>query len=390
MSTSIIKSFCPGSARSKLICILIIVGGLVAVTIIAAVPKNKSEPQVLPPPPVNVMVEQIAVIETMPDQFELDGTVEPNLVVNVAAEVPGRIERYGPYTGSNGERKAQQLDEGDPILAGQPLMYLNTELLQAAYNQAKAQYEQDQRDYARFKEARLRNVATQKEIDNARTALELSKANLQQVKAQLDRTTIFAPVSGIINRLAAEVGEYVQPGMTCAEIVDNETVKIVVNVPEQDISYFTVGQEQQILDRLNDQVSFQGKISYISEVAEPLARTTRVEISLPNKDKKLHSGQIVAVRMKRQDLHNAIMIPLDAIIPLEDGYMVYVVEDGKALPKNNIRIDIRSIKGKRIRVLSGLNDGEQLIVKGQQMCGPSQPVNIITAQPTQNDVAASQ
>jgi membrane fusion protein (multidrug efflux system) len=332
---------------------------------------DKAEPEVVPPPPVNVTVQRVAVIPTVSDEFVLDAIVEPNWVVEVAAEVEGRIERYGQANG-------RPLEEGDSIEAGTTLVHLNTDLLQAGYNQAKAQYEFDLRNYGRIKEARQKNVATQQELDQAGTSLALSKATLDEVKAKLDRTQIASPVSGVVNSLPVEIGEFVQPGMTCAQIVDTKTVKIVVNISEQDIGYFKVGQEQKIFaDDDGETVTLGGEITYISRVAEELAHTTRVEISIPNREDRFHSGQFVTVRLKRQDLKDVIMVPLDAIIPLEDGYMVYLAEEGKAQPRKNIQIDILSIKGKQIRVVGGLEGGEELIVRGNWMCGPGQEVNVI-------------
>ena len=363
----------------KLLPLVIILGGLAVVWVIYKLPVNKTEPEVVPPPPINVTIQRVAVIPVVSDEFVLDATVEPNRVVKVAAEVEGRIERYGQIN-------ERPLEEGDYVEAGTALIYLNTDLLQAAYDQAKAQYEFDLRNHGRIEEARQKNVATQQELDQASTSLALSKATLAEVKAKLDRTQIVLPVSGVVNSLPVEIGEFVQPGMSCAQIVDTETVKIVVNISEQDIGYFEVGQEQQIFVDYNGKTTtLGGKITYISEVAEELAHTTRVEISVPNGEDRFHSGQFVTVRLKRQDLKDVIMVPLDAIIPLESGYMVYLVEEGKAQPRKNIQIDILSIKGKQIRVVEGLKGGEELIVRGNWMCGPGQEVNIIrqeSEQPT--------
>ena len=363
----------------KLLPLVIILGGLAVVWVIYKLPVNKTEPEVVPPPPINVTIQRVAVIPVVSDEFVLDATVEPNRVVKVAAEVEGRIERYGQIN-------ERPLEEGDYVEAGTALIYLNTDLLQAAYDQAKAQYEFDLRNHGRIEEARQKNVATQQELDQASTSLALSKATLAEVKAKLDRTQIVLPVSGVVNSLPVEIGEFVQPGMSCVQIVDTKTVKIVVNISEQDIGYFKVGQEQKIfVDYNGETITLGGKITYISEVAEELAHTTRVEISVPNGEDRFHSGQFVTVRLKRQDLKDVIMVPLDAIIPLESGYMVYLVEEGKAQPRKNIQIDILSIKGKQIRVVEGLKGGEELIVRGNWMCGPGQEVNIIrqeSEQPT--------
>ena len=282
---------------SKLLPLLIILIGLASVAVIYKLPADKAEPEVLPPKPVNVTVERVEVISTVPDEFVLDATVEPNRVVKVAAEVAGRIDRYG-------QRKGKQLKEGDFIDTGAALMYLNTDLLQAAYDQVKAQYEFDVRNYARIEQARQQNVATHKELDETATNLALSKATLDEVEANLERTKIISPASGVLNSLPVEIGEFVQPGTVCAEVVDSRTVKVVVNISEKDINFFEVGQEQEIfVDYNGTALTINGEITYISEVAEELAHTTRVEISIPNEEDEFHSGQFVTVRPWRYPLY---------------------------------------------------------------------------------------
>jgi len=352
--------------------IIVLIAGA-AVGVVALLPPRKSTSQAISPSPVNVVVEQVKVIPTMPDTFELDGGVEPNWVVKVAAEVPGRVERYANFIDADGKDTGRALKDGDPIRKGAGLMVLNTDLLAAEYNRIKAGCEFDQREFDRVKQAERGSVATQTELDLAATKLAVSKADLAAVKARLDRATIISPVSGVLNDLLVEVGEYVKDGRAVAEITDTDTVKVVVNVPEKDIGYLRVGQEQCVFDRLRgDLEGFDGRISYISELAEPLARTTRVEIEVPNKDRRLRDGQIVSVRLKRRDLTHAIMIPLDAVIPRESGHMVYLLVDGKAQPRK-VKIDIDCIRGKRILV-TGLSGGELLIVEGNWQVGPGQAV----------------
>ncbi len=367
----------------KLIPLWLVLIAAAAVGVVAALPVKKDKPPSKPRPPVNITVEQIEVIPSEPDTFDLDGNVEPNKVVKVAAEVSGRIKRYGRHSG-------RVLKEGDFVKAKQPLMYLNKDLLKAAFDQARAKHEYDLTDFKRVQEAMKKNVATERDLAEAETNMAMSKAALAEIKAQLDRTTILSPVSGVVNRLPMKVGEYVQPGDCCAEIVDNDTVKVVVNVPELDIQFFRIGQEQKIFYGSGNKNKFIGEISYISEVADKDTRTTRVELSVPNREdarngrRKLYSGQIVTVRLKRKDRKNVIMVPLDAIIPLEKGYMVYVVQNGKAEPKNNVEIDIRFIKGKRILVTSGLAAGDRLILfPGNRKCGPGQAVRVISEEPGQ-------
>lgn len=381
MGKQTFKDSASGTVLARLIPASIIVAGLACLVFIGMLPKPEESVEVAPAKPVNVVVQEVVPIPSLPDTLELEGKVEPNLVVDVAAEVVGRVERYGERSSPNGLSGSTQLEEGDAIEAGAVVLYLNKDLLQAAYNQSQSQYEFNMRQYERIKTAHERKVATDVQLDEARTSLELSKATLAEVKARLDRTTVYAPISGVINQFAVEVGEYVLEGEACAQIVDNKTVKVVVDVPEAEIRYFAVGQEQQIYDRLDGEMNISGKITYVSEVANSDTRTTRVEIAVPNEERLLHSGQVVNVRMNRRDLAHAIMIPMEAIIPLEHGHMVYVVRDGKAHSIRDMEINIRFIRGKRILVTKGLTGGEKLIVQGQWMCGEGQPVEIFKDQP---------
>ena len=159
--------------------------------------------------------------------------------------------------------------------------------------------------------------------------LATSEAQLKEVQARLERTRIVAPITGILNDLPVEEGEYVQAGYAVAEIVDTDPVKVVVQVPERDVPFFSVGQKTEVLaDIKGAEQSMAGTITFISELADPQTRSTRLEITVPNKEGLLRSGQIVRARLTRRILENVIMIPLLAVIPMEDSKAVYVVESG--------------------------------------------------------------
>ncbi len=356
------------------------------VVVVSLLPVRKKEVKKTVVPPVNVTVEKVTVIASMPEKFRLDGSVEANRVVKVAAEVPGRIERFGevrtPRTA--GGTEVCMLEEGDRVKAGAVLMYLNTDLLKAARNLAKADYEYKVRDYRRIADGMKRNVSTKRDLDEALTAMAISKATLEEAQAKLDRAEIVSPVDGIVNRIPVEIGEYVQPGTTVAQIVDIDIVKVVVNIPEREIGYLRKNDEVKISSSIDDSLKLTGRITYISKIAEPLARTTRAEITVPNAERRLCAGQIVTVDLKRRDLQGVIMIPLQAVIALENGHMVNVARGGVVRSIKDIRIDMRSIVGDRIRVLPGsdLKAGDLLIVGGTRRCGPGQKVRIVgQAQP---------
>lgn len=340
--------------------------GLVAVIALFALaymPSPKQEVAATEAPPVNVTVLPVVAEPKLPDTFELPAVIEPNQIVTVAAEVAGRVESIGPR-------------EGASVKAGDLLMKLNTDLLQAEFESAQAQAKNDQTEFERQQGLVQGGASPTRELDRAATDLAISHAKLQEVAARLQRTQIFAPANGVLNDLRVEQGEYVQAGTPVAEIVETDIVKVAVNVPERDIAFFSPGQAVEILaDVRGRQQSFEGTITFISSVADERTRSTRMEVMLANKDGLLHSGQIVQARLTRQILENAILIPLLAVIPMERGYAVYVVESSKA-QRREVQIGI--IKGDRIQVVEGLQPGDQLVVSGHRFVAPGQNVNVVS------------
>jgi membrane fusion protein (multidrug efflux system) len=298
----------------------------------------------------------------MPDSFDLPATVEPNRIVNVAAEVAGSVERL-PW------------DEGRTVRAGDVLVQLNTDLIEPQVQIAKAQYDRDKIQYDRMMALVKTDAASRADFDDASTRLATSKAQLDEAQARLERSRILSPISGILNDLPIEEGEYVQPGTTVAQVVETDPVKVVVQVPERDVCFLSVGDKAQVLVNVRGlERSLQGAITFISELADGQTRSTRAEIMLSNKDGMLRSGQIVRARLTRCVFENAIMVPLLAVIPMEDGKAVYVVESGQA-QRRQVKLGV--IKGDRVQILEGLNPGDQLIVAGHRFVAPQQKVNVV-------------
>lgn len=356
-----------------------IAGG--AVALIAMMPGDQAPPEEEPPPPTNVVVQTVAARPRMPDTLTIAATVEPDLVVDVPCEVTGRVSRYGEHTeaGQVGDRSFEPgdtIEEGDPVTAGTVIVQLNDELLQAAYAQAKAKLEYDQRELERI--ARLDPGAqAENELDNARAQRDISQAALNEVALNLERTTIEAPISGVLNELPLEIGELAAPGDVVAQIVVIDRVKVVVNVPERDIDYLRVGDTAEILVGPEQRTVVPGEITFISAMADRATNTTRVEITVDNHDRQLRSGRIVRARLTRRVLEDALMIPLEAVIPLERGYVVYVVQGEQAERRE---VELGLLRGSAVQVTDGLVAGDRLIVKGHRYVAPGQQVQVVTEQ----------
>ncbi|MBN2589100.1 MAG: efflux RND transporter periplasmic adaptor subunit [Sedimentisphaerales bacterium] len=346
----------------NIIKLVIIFAAIAGLTLIGKIPKNEDKTEALEAQPVNVKVINVVPESEFADMFKLPGVVEPNRIVTISTEIDGRIESI-PVT------------EGAIVKKGDLLLKLNTDLLEPQYEMAESQLKRDEIEYKRMANLVKDEAIAQSDLDNAKTKLDISKAQFNEIKTRIERASIFAPTSGVLNMIPVEEGEYIQPGTPVAEIVDNDTVKVVVDIPERDISFFSTGEQAEVhADFKGQEKVMNGDVTFISALADNLTRSTRIEITLANEEKCLHSGQIVSVVLTRQILKDVILIPLAAVIPMENGNSVYIANSSVAKRRD---VEIGIIKGDKVQIKSGLQKDEHLIVSGHRLVVPGQTVNIV-------------
>lgn len=244
----------------RIVKLVIVVAAAGAVAAISQMPSQKRDTAATEAPPVNVTVMTVAAEPQLADTFDLPAAIEPNRIVKVAAEVAGGIERIPPK-------------EGCIVQTGDMLVQLNTDLIKPQVEIAKAQLSRDKIQYDRMSALIKTDAASRNDLDDATTKLATSQAQLQEVQARLQRSRIVAPITGVLNNVPVEEGEYVQAGMPVAELVETDPVKVVVQVPERDIAFFSTGQKADILaDIKGQQLSLTGTTTFISKVADPQER----------------------------------------------------------------------------------------------------------------------
>ncbi len=360
--------------------VLLVVVALVAVIGVQKfLPPRSRESDAGETRPEEVAVRTIAP-RTVLHTIELDGRAEPNDVVTVSAEVPGQILHYGPERDGNAPSKeGGGVKEGDFVRKGQPLMRIEPDDYIARREQAEAKLAYDRAELTRLEKLAGKGLAGQSELDAARSALRNSEATYRLAVEDLRRTVVRAKATGILDRFLVKVGEYVGRGMPVATIVDTREMKISVNVPEKYIRYLEEGGRQHTIVRSSSgPLNVKGRITYKSVQADPATLTTPIEIKVPNRG-RFQSGQSVIVRLVLRELPETIMVPLDAVVHLEDGYAVFVSDAGRAR-RVRVSIDLDLLKGKEVRVLpyeetgESLQPGDRLIVHGQRFVAAGEPI----------------
>lgn len=167
-------------------------------------------------------------------------------------------------------------------------------------------------------------------IASAQAGIEAAQAGVASAQAEIDRLTIVAPFSGLLETDTAELGTLMQPGAACATIVQLDPIKLVGFVPEIDVTKVTVGARAGAKIATGADVA--GEVTFLSRSADETTRTFRVEVEVPNTDNAISAGQTVEI-VVASDGRQAHLVPQSSLTLNDDGALGVrtIAEDNKAL-----------------------------------------------------------
>ena len=298
-------------------------------------------------PAVSVSVVEIQPI-AMRDVVFLPGETEAYEDVKVAANTSGRVEWIGPR-------------EGQTVKRGEPLAKIDVSALKASLEHAKAAYKLAHELCERRRRLYQNKIIAQEELDQSETQLKLAAADLEQVKVRYSHGFPKSPISGNVDHLYVDVGEYADLGKPIADIVNIDRIKINVRVPELDVRYVNVGQKTPIkIDAFADRTVI-GTVEFVAFKADPATKTFLVRSVIDNADHHIRPGMIGRVAFVRRNIPDALVAPLFAIVDKGGERIVFVEKEGVAESRV---ITIGVIDGDRVQITNGLQAGDHLIVTG--------------------------
>ena len=198
---------------------------------------------------------------------------------------------------------------------------------------------------------------------------------------RFERAEVTSPVDGIVGIVYMDKGARVNPpdpspsmGTALVRIVNMDTVKVVVNVIERDLSKIKEGKQARVrVDAYPDKV-FNGRVALVSPTVSHMTRTAAVEITIPNPRHQLRPGMFAEAEIVIRKTEDAIMIPAYAVLEKSDTRKVLTVVGGKATPK---LIELGVDQGDLVEVKSGLEVGDTLVVAGHHRISSGDPVRIL-------------
>jgi membrane fusion protein (multidrug efflux system) len=302
----------------------------------------------------------IAQPQTFDNILSLSGSVEANEQVEIRSEVSGIVLSINFQEGSN-------------VSKGQLLFKVNDIELRAQLSQANTKQSLASENERRAKLLLQKEAISQEEYDVARAEYASTKAQGELIKAQIAKTAVRAPFSGKIGLRSISVGTYITPAILVAKLVNVGKLKITFSMPEkyaQDVKMNTV-----IRFSVSGSIEkYNATIYAIEPTVEIATRTLQVRAIAENKKGKLLPGTFANVELPLDIIKGAILVPTQAVIPVQNGKKIFISELGKA---KEVMIETTTRTDASLIVLSGLKVGDTVITSGIMSLKNDIPVEVI-------------
>lgn len=293
------------------------------------------------------------------DNLSLSGSIEANEQVEIRSEVSGIVESIN-------------FTEGSTVAKGQHLFKINDLELRAQLSQARTKQTLASENERRAKLLLQKEAISQEEYDIASADYRSAQAQTQLIQAQIAKTSVKAPFSGKIGLRSISKGTYVTPTAVIANLLNTSQVKITFSIPEKYagqmkvntlISFTVSGSSQQ----------YSAKVYAVEPSIEVATRTLKMRAVAQNQDGKLIPGTFANIALPLDKITDALLVPTEALIPVQNGKKVFVAVGGKA---REIMVETGARTDKDVLVLSGLKAGDTLLTSGVMTLKDDSPVKV--------------
>ncbi len=303
------------------------------------------------------------VLEKRPvqDRINLPGNVEPWVRLDISAEVRGVITE-------------KRVVPGTEIKKGEVIARIDIRDYQNTLTAAKASYETALAAKNRIQKLIREKLATRAQFDEAVAGVENAKAQMDIAKLALERCTITSPVSGFVNKLPVESGEYINVSQVVAEVIQTDKVKVVLGIPESDVDDVRKANDFNVrIEALGGQ-TFSAEKYFLSRTTDPLAKLYTLELVLGNPDRIILPDMFCRVEIVKKRVPEAVVIPFYSVISRNGDHVVYVIQ--KDVVEARV-VELGIMDGFHVEVKKGLAPGEHVVVVGQRNVTRGQKVNVI-------------
>jgi RND family efflux transporter MFP subunit len=302
-----------------------------------------------------VAVERADIISAV----SATGTIAPVNSVNVSSKITGLIQQV-------------KINENDTVTAGQILMVLDDTHLKALVNQAKARLANVSANYQRTERLAAIGAVSSQQLDAARMDYQVAQASYDDAVSQFEETVIKAPVDGTVIGKPIPAGQTVSPGistpMVLLTVADMSRMQIEAQIDETDIGKILNEQKVSFTVDAYPGKTFTGVVSNISQKANIQQNVVYypVIVDVDSPEGLLRPTMTARISILTGERKNVITVPLAAVKEAKGQRYVVLETAGK---QQNITVTTGLASEDRIEIVSGLQDGDQIVMAQSKIQG---------------------
>lgn len=305
------------------------------------------------------VIAQVIKPHLLTDEILVTGRLVPDEEVDLSFESSGKITDI-------------YFTEGSYVTRGQLLAKVNDRQLQAQLKRLEAQVPLAEDRVFRQNALLKRDAVSKEAYEQVKTELATLNADIEKVKADIEMTELRAPFDGVIGLRQVSTGTYASPSTLVAKLTRITPLKVEFAVPER--------YARQIQKGTNLEFKVEGKLNtyaaqvYATESSIDLeTHTLNVRALYPNRHGELMAGRYADIRLKQQEIQDAIAIPSEAIVPEMGKNKVFVYRSGRAEPID-VTIGIRT--DAEVQIVQGLTVGDTILTSGTLQLRKGMPVEL--------------
>ncbi len=320
--------------------------------------KGDDEEEEATPVPV-----EVAIVETGDVVAEYSGTA--SLEAEQEAQVVAKV---------GGEVIALEVEEGDPVQAGQVLARLDGDRLRLELGRAHANLRKLEQEYQRNIDLYEKGLVSSGAYEGMKYDLEALRSAYRLAQLELGYTEIRAPIEGVIAERQIKLGNTITANAPVFKITDLDPLLAYLHVPERDFQKLAAGQRARVqLDALPGD-NFTATVARVSPVIDAGSGTFKVTVEVTDPTDRLKPGMFGRFNIEYDRHENTVLVPRSAMLRNDDEASVFVISDGAAERRG---VQTGYSNGDRLEILSGLEAGEQIVVVGQAGLSDGNPVRVV-------------
>ena len=299
-----------------------------------------------------------AIRDTVVDAIAATGQIEAIQSIELRPEVSGRITDI-------------LVREGQEVGQGTPLFKVDDAELKAQAAQAEAERQLARQALERTKQLITQNASSTSDLEQAEAKSRGADANYDLLKTRLDRTVVRAPFSGVVGRRLASIGTYVSSLTPLITLQSVNPQYASFDVPERYADRLRRGQLVSFQVAALPGKNFSGEVVFVDPVVSLPGRTILIKARVPNSEHRLQAGMFIEARLATDIRPNAVVVPEDALLPMQGSTFIWVIKGGKA-DRRQVSVGVRTAGWAEVQ--GGVEAGDSVVVGGGERLFPSAPV----------------